>query len=256
MIDTNVNLSRWPFRRVRGDDTPGLVAHLKQKGVKQAWAGSFDGLLHEDIAAVNERLAEECRLHGRGFLVPFGSVNPALPDWEEDLRRCHEVHKMPGLRLQPNYQGYTLDDPKFERLLRMAAERKLLVQMAYKMEDERTHHPLLKIPPVDVGPLPKLLEKIRGLRFMIVNGLRYLAGDPLTTLAPVESVTFEISMLEGAGILSRLGERISLERVLFGSYSPLFIFESAALKVQEGGLGPVQRKNLFTENARKLLSAR
>ena len=256
MIDTNVNLSRWPFRRVRGDEPATLVAHLKRRGVEQAWAGSFDGLLHEDIAAVNERLAEDCRRHGKGFLVPFGSVNPALPDWEEDVRRCHEEHGMPGLRLHPNYHGYTLDDPRFERLLRMAAERKLLVQMAYKMEDERTQHPLLRVKPVDVEPLPKLLAKIRGLRFMIVNGLRSVYGDPMTTLAPVESVYFEIAMLEGAGILSRLSERISLDRVFFGSYSPLFTFESAQLKVREGGLGPVQEKRLLKENARSLLGGR
>jgi hypothetical protein len=46
MIDTNVYLSRWPFRRLRGDETPELVAMLRRAGVTQAWAGSFDGVLH------------------------------------------------------------------------------------------------------------------------------------------------------------------------------------------------------------------
>ena len=161
---------------------------------------------------------------------------------------------MPGIRLQPNYHGYTLDDPAFERLLRAAADRGLLVQMAYKMEDERTHHPLVQVPPVDVSPLPKLVAKISNLRFMILNGLRSVYGDPLRTLLPVESICFEISMLEGAGILSRLGERISLERVLFGSYFPLFYFESAVLKVREGGMDPVQEKKLLRGNARRLLN--
>ena len=88
MVDTNVWLSQWPFRRLPLDETEALVAKLRSQGVTEAWTGSFEGMLHKDLASVNARLARECHRHGRGILMPFGSVNPQLPDWEEELRRC------------------------------------------------------------------------------------------------------------------------------------------------------------------------
>ena len=219
MIDTNVYLSRWPFRRLRGDDTPELVAMLRRAGVTQAWAGSFDALLHKDIAGSNARLAEECRRHGDGLLVPFGSVNPTLPDWEEDIRRCQEVHRMPGLRLHPNYHGYTLEDPRFQQILAHAQERKLLVQIACRMEDVRTQHPLLQVPDVDPAPLAKISAP--DLRMMLLNIGKPPAGVP-----------FDIAMIERAGGVANVGTA----NACFGTYAPFFILDAAILKLRESAV--------------------
>ena len=117
IIDTNVHLFQWPFRRLKYDRTEALVRKLRRHRIAQAWAGSFESVLHKQLDGANRRLADECREHGGGLLIPIGSVNPVWPDWEEDLRRCHEQYQMRGIRLYPAYHGYVLDHPELLRLL-------------------------------------------------------------------------------------------------------------------------------------------
>jgi predicted TIM-barrel fold metal-dependent hydrolase len=254
LIDVNVNLGRWPLRRVRFDNTAGLVSMLRRQGVAQAWAGSFESLLHKDLAAVNTRLADECRRFGGGLLVPFGSVNPKLSDWEDDLRRCAEEHRMPGIRLLPNYHGYKLDDPDFARLLRMAAERGLLVELALIMEDQRMMHPLLRVEPTDPGPLVNLVKQTPGLRLVLLNALRTLRDQPLADLVAAGEVYVDIAMLDGFAGVANLLSKVPADRVLFGSYAPLFYFEAALLKLQESSFSDEQLLPIRYVNASRLLT--
>jgi uncharacterized protein len=254
MIDTNVYLARWPFRRLNGDEPEWLVAKLSDAKVEQAWAGSFEGVLERDIAGVNTRLAETCRRFRGGMLIPFGTVNPKLPDWQEDVRRCHEEHTMPGIRLHPNYHGYKLDDPVFADLLKLAAERRLVVQLALSMEDPRTQSPLVRVPAVELAPLANVVKSTPGLRLELLNCTSQIGRQEYAEALSSGDVSMDISMVEGVAGLARLVRQIPLSRVLFGSYYPFFYFESAVLKVQESGLDENSQKVICMENARRLMA--
>ena len=254
IVDTNVSLSRWPFRRLPGDEPAALVSKLRKMNVSQAWAGTFDGVFHKDIAAANTRLAQDCRTYGAGILVPFGSVNPKLPNWQDDLRRCHEEHRMPGIRLHPNYHGYGLTDPSFRELLKLAAARKLVVQLALCMEDERTQHPLMRVAPVDFTPLAGIMSAVPELRLEILNIYPQMPIEKLQPLFSVGHVYFDFAMVERVGAVSRLAGQVTFPRVLFGSNYPLYDFESALLKLNESALMAAESRAVSEENARLLLA--
>jgi uncharacterized protein len=252
-IDTNAHLGHWPFRRHGFEDTGKFLDRLRALKVTEAWVTSFEGVLHKDVAGVNARLTAECRDRGAGMLVPFGVVNPRLSDWPEDLRRCRETHRMPGIRLYPNYHGYTLEDADFARLLALAADAGFLVQLVVKMEDERTHHPLMKVPDVDLKPLPKVVAGVRGLKLQILNCPLPTTGEALIPLARAGQVYFDIAMQEGVGAINRLVDRVGASRALFGTHFPLFHAESAVLKLKEAGLPADVETAVRSGNARGLI---
>jgi predicted TIM-barrel fold metal-dependent hydrolase len=254
LVDVNVNLGQWPLRRVPCDEPEHLIAKLRAHDVAQAWAGSYDGLFHDDLTAANNHLVKTCRGQSAVTLVPFGEINPLAPGWEAELRRCSETHHMPGIRLHPNYHGYALDHPNFARLLQAAAERKLIVQLVMLMEDARMMHPLMRVPPVDLAPLKKLVAQATGLRLILLNALSTASRtDQLYRLLDAGEVYVEIAMLEGVGGIETVLKDIPAERILFGSHSPSLYFESAALKLQESALPTAHLRAISHENARRLL---
>ncbi|UCE47045.1 MAG: amidohydrolase family protein [Phycisphaerales bacterium] len=253
IIDVNVTLSRWPFRRLPCDELPMLIEKLRGYGVTEAWAGNFDGVFHKDMGGVNARLVDDCRKSQPVLLRPFGSVNPKLPDWREDLRRCHEDYNMPGIRLHPAYHGYRLDDPVFAELLTQAQRRGLIVQLVVRIEDPRMQHPLMRVPDVDPKPLPRLLASHPELRLILLGALQTVRGEAITQLIHTGQVYLEISTLEGVGAVASLLGRVPGDRILFGSHCPFFTLESAVFKLQESELLPVRADAITHQNAQRLL---
>jgi predicted TIM-barrel fold metal-dependent hydrolase len=252
-VDVNVYLGRWPFRRLKGDEPAEQVAKLKDKDVQTAWAGSFDAVLHRDLAAVNARLADDCARHGKGRLLPFGAVNPLMPFWEEDLRRCHEKHHMPGLRLYPAWHGYGLDRPSFAALLKAASERDMVVQLVLKLEDERTVNPVLRLQPLDPTPLVEIVAAMPRLRLVLLNHVGVVNPVLLRKLTDAGQVYADIATVEGLGGVAKLLQTVPAARLLFGSHYPFFYLESAVLKLREAGLEPAQERAIRSDNAQRLV---
>jgi predicted TIM-barrel fold metal-dependent hydrolase len=277
IIDVNITLGQWPTRRVPCDDLDKLSTTLRAHNVIEAWAAHYDALFHTTLTDVNNRLAKVCATGATAGssssasenknkrppnekpqpkLVPFGSLNPLASNWESELDRCANIHHMPGVRLHPNYHNYKLDHPNFESLLKAATQRNLIVQLTILMEDARMMHPLMRVPPVDISPLEKLVSQTPNLRLILLNALTSVTRtDKLSRLTAAGEVYVEIAMLETLAALETLVKDIPVERILFGSHAPSFYFESAALKLQESSLPSAHDRAITHETARRLIPA-
>ena len=246
LIDTNANLFHWPFRRLPLDSTGALLKKMKALQIRKAFAGSFEGVLRRDLAAVNRRLFRECQRHDA--LIPIGAINPNLPGWRSDFQRCVDEFQMPGIRIHPNYHGYELASPKFDQLLELAAAAKVFVQIAAVFEDVRTQPEQLRIPDVDLAPLT---ERARG-RIQILNGRPRPAT--LENLAPKTEISFDIARVEGTDGIAKLLQSIPAERVLLGTHAPFLIPEAALIRLDEAAITAAATIKITQGNAEALLA--
>jgi len=264
IIDTNVNLLEFPFRKLKYGNTSSLVEKLRKHRIRQAWAGSFEALLHKNINGVNTRLTDECRNHGEGMLLPFGTVNLAWPDWEEDVRRCHEVFKMPGIRLYPTYQSFDLDHPDFVGLLQQTSRRNLILQVVGDMEDSRTVHPIVAVRNLNIDALVDALKKVPEAKVQLLYWNHKADGRRLEKVISKTNVLLDTCRIESTGGIGRLIEGnpwpgfgidkpLPAHRLLFGSHAPYFPVEANILKLFESPLTLGQMQAIMVENAQSLL---
>lgn len=262
IIDTNLHLFQWPFRKMKYGDTRSLVEKLRRHRITQAWSGNYEALFSKSIDVTNAKLAEECRKNGQGMLIPFGTVNPAWPDWEEDLRRCQEVHRMIGVRVYPGYQMFDLNHPEFFRLINEATKRGMIVQIVGDIEDTRVHHPIVATREFKFEPIVDIMKKVPGAKVQLLGWNLYVNGDLLKKLVTDTNVVLDISWLESVGALGRTIEGnswngpetpVQVERFLFGSNAPLFPVEASMIKLFESPLTLQQMKAVMHENARSFI---
>lgn len=252
IIDCNANLGNWPFRRTTYNDPASLLERLGRVGIERAWVTLLDAVMYKNVHAGNAPLAE--MVADFPALLPVATINPIWPAWEKDLAECAGPLGFRGVRVNPNYHGWALGDAVFGELLTAAGELGMFVEIAVRMTDERHHHPLVMVPPVNLAPLPAAAASHPSVSVVVANVKNGEAAALAHSGELPGNVYFEMSHIESINGVKTTADAVGIERVLFGTHAPYYYPEAAHLKVfTESELSEAEIAAISHENAERMV---
>lgn len=269
LFDASVWVGRWPFRPA-ALTLPALEARLRAHGVEGACVAPVAAVLAPDPLPLSLALCRAAGRRRRGFRwVPAAIIDPSLAGWEGGAAACLRLGArclkvVPNYHLYPVVAGGTVSGvapwvPRaadgglrgLDALCRLAADSGVPVAVQMRLQDERTHHPLMRVPAVPAREVAALAARHPDARFL---ACACFLGD-LAALGAAANVWVELSHVEGRDTLVDALRHVPAGRLLVGSHSPLLYTAAAVAKVESAGAPVEVREAVAHGNADRLWPA-
>jgi len=252
MIDANCLLGAYPFRRLPFETADALLRKMDQIGIERAAVSRLEAVFYKDVQVANEELFRIVEGHVDRFW-PIAVINPTLPSWEEDFTECQKLG-MRGVRLHPNYHGYSPASLEAVRLVEKTAALGLPVVISMGIEDTRHHHRQFLVPDVSPGETAQLINYLPNATYLIAGATCSVCLAIEGLLEDPTNVHYDLSRVQGpVGDVALLVGRMGAGRILFGSNLPLHVPESAQLSIDTADISEPEKDLIRQGNARRLL---
>jgi predicted TIM-barrel fold metal-dependent hydrolase len=255
LFDVNAWLGHYPFRQIPGNTPEALLRTMDQRGIDKAVVSSLHGVFYRDPQPANAELADWIAPF-RDRLVPFATLNPTYPGWDDDLRRCREDWGMVGIRLYPAHHRYSLVTSECRALVDAVTADRLPVAIPLRIEDRRQRHWMDTTQDVSLAAVAELSEacpaaSLIALEALGVENSRFVRDPALGSAR----VYFEFSRM--ATVLQRtipeLIGQIGPDRLLFGTGMPLKYPLAAVMKLELLQVPEEVKQQLAAGNLESLL---
>jgi predicted TIM-barrel fold metal-dependent hydrolase len=260
LVDINTYIGHWPFRQHKHNTCETRVERMDRFGVDLAVVSSLNGIFYKTPQSANEELHDEIKSQKifQDRLIPFAVINPIYAAWRNHFKVSTEQMGMRGIRLHPQYHGYTLTDPVCIELVKHARDRGLPVALSLRMVDSRPSSWMdldrkgewaLR----DVVPLIKEVPDAKYLILNVANSMRLSPEE--TALLKSANLLMDTSgrnIIEVGKLIQTYGE----EKFAFGSHAPILDDLTGLLRIEslrENEADERVKARLRSENAKALL---
>ena len=250
ITDINLSLGRWPFQRFDIETPRQMAAHLRKHGIGEGWVCAADSVLYPDPDVYDERLFRS--LSGTRNLHLVKTVNPTLANWRKSLRAWAGDRGVRAVKVYPNYHQYSLKDSCAGELAAELRRLRLPLMVAMRIEDERSHYPLMKVPGV---PCKDVVALARAFPRVPVVALCSYLHEARALTAGSANIHVDTSFIEAMDTLKAAAGAMPARRILFGSHTPFFYTRAETMKL---GLANISRRAwslIARDNAQRIFKA-
>ncbi|MEN6545845.1 MAG: amidohydrolase family protein [Armatimonadia bacterium] len=252
IIDFNCDCGAYAFREYPQTTAAEVLAQARKFGVGKVVMGSARAITFVSPQPANELLAAELAELNDEAVLPCAVLNPEYPGALEDLQRCRELG-FKALKLYPTYHDFDITSHATVRLAEEAAALGWPVLVTVRIEDERHHHPLMKIAPLAMEAAITFARNVPDANVVLCMGAAHEVTAFLKGVAR-ENVFAEVSYIKTPlnGIEALVGQ-VGSERLVFGSHLPFLYVQTAVAKVREAYIGEDEKAAILWGNAGRVL---
>jgi len=255
LIDANMVIGHYPFRKSENKTAAELVKLMDQYSVDKAVVSSLNGIYYRDVMEGNYELLDEIAPF-KDRLIPACVINPVYADVLTDLNTCLKLG-FRAIRLFPRQHGYPLDGPEAVAVLKAAAEYNLPVQLPVYLDDPRGRHPMDYMDPIGVDEIVNAAMLSLDTDIMINNGNHQSFAPKLSCLIRKGRICYDIGRTDCMNQTSftELLEAAGADHIVFGTGAPLQYIAVQQVKLafmsRTAGLNEQQLEKIKSENAKE-----
>lgn len=204
-------------------------------------------------------------LDGRNGLTYFAAIHPDAPDWQEELSRVKALG-FKGVKIHPVYQGVTINDPSFVRILSRCGELGLIVVMHSGADIgfpgvEKCSPAMLRDALNQAGPVTLVAAHMGGWRnwqevpeYLLDTGIYLDTAFSLGSISPIDGhyAPEELPLLNEMQFCE-LARLFGADRILFGTDSPWDDMQKSVDRIRHLPLTENEKTAIFSGNALRLL---
>lgn len=249
MLDANTWLGHWHNQKFSVYSSDKMRECLRACGINQAIISSIDAVFSSDPQPWNEELA-----HALAGVAPFfihaPVVKPTLAD-RDDALTCYASGPVRVLRLLPGFHSYSLNSSELKPFFQKCSRLRFTILVQMRMEDERSQHKLVQVPPVNTEELVELAAAFPDINFLCLSAY---FPEAVALSSKVKNLYVDISFAEKLNTVSELIDKIPVSQVVFGSHSPFLYPEAAWLKMEHAEVSREDKNLIMSENALRILA--